>query len=550
MKSLTKNIRISLLLIVTMLSINSQNLFAGEPVTGLLLCCRGSDRGSFLVNGVWNTGHNYGDINQVRSIMQHIKDAGINIVSIDMTNASMWVRNFDIFKPMIDNIRKVCQEKNMEYFIMIGIVLPQSIRNESGMPSYLQTIDQVEFWNNIAQQIWNDYATDSYYRTYGFGDNRKILGLFYPGELIFGTSGTGGIMGGTTVARKTYLSKFYLGSNEYNQDFVDTPTDGWGYRNTQQSSNGNIRFVCPTNGLVPSSSKRINAQQWSDRIDWAKAAAHYSVYGSYDDSLDNIQWGINDTSKATTATDVYYPGNDAYYYYNVLKNKLTSPNCTASATQWDMNAISEFGNDPSPSISNVAATGGILSYNVNGTDPFIFSKDNLNICASNNPRITIRIKNGTALGNLRMYFTTYSDAVYSEEKSVAIDISTNDANFKVYTLNMSTNVNWKETLKRLRLDAPNGSANGKVEIDYISINNNTLGIDDVTLNEEIFKIHPNPSIDGIFNLSAPQSWEVHDLLGKKVKEGSGNEINLSETVNGIYVVKVRNSNKGYKIIKE
>ena len=91
----------------------------------------------------------------------------------------------------------------------------------------------------------------------------------------------------------------------------------------QQSSDGKIRFVCPTSGLVPSTATHISAQQWSDRIDWAAGAAHYSIYGSYDDNNDNIHWGITNTAN-NSAPEMRYPEDDPYYYYNVLKDKLSS----------------------------------------------------------------------------------------------------------------------------------------------------------------------------------------------------------------------------------
>jgi len=57
-------VRTFLLLIVVFLSVHTQNLQAGEPVTGLLICCRGTNMGPFLINGKWEPKHDYGDIEQ------------------------------------------------------------------------------------------------------------------------------------------------------------------------------------------------------------------------------------------------------------------------------------------------------------------------------------------------------------------------------------------------------------------------------------------------------------------------------------------------------
>ena len=52
------------------------------------------------------------------------------------------------------------------------------------------------------------------------------------------------------------------------------------------------------------------------------------------------------------------------------------------------------------------------------------------------------------------------------------------------------------------------------------------------------KIFPNPSNDGIFNLSQTASWKVTSILGKELKSGNGNQINISEYPKGIYLVKM------------
>ena len=309
-----KIVKILHLVIAITLGINCDYIQAGEPVTGLLICCK-NDYNKYLVNGQWLTEPDYRDINVVRGILQNIKDAGINIVVIDMTNPSMWTYLSDKFLPMCENIRTVTKEKGMEYFVMIGAVVSDGVRNEKGMPDYIKTVGSLEFWNNQAKYIWENWATDSHYRTYGFGDNRKIINMFYPGDWV------DKLWNETADEHKTYLSKFYRGTHEYNQDFKDTPTDGWGYRDKQQSSDGKIRFAAPTKGLHPGSSSYINEAEWKARVDWVAGAAHYSVYGSYDDDCDNINWGICNTS-AQPETRKRYVNDDPYVYYNVVKDKL------------------------------------------------------------------------------------------------------------------------------------------------------------------------------------------------------------------------------------
>ena len=62
-------------------------------------------------------------------------------------------------------------------------------------------------------------------------------------------------------------------------------------------------------------------------------------------------------------------------------------------------------------------------------------------------------------------------------------------------------------------------------------------IDDSEYNDMLL-IYPNPSIDGIFNLSQSGNWKVTSLTGKELKSGHGNQINLSEQPKGVYLIKL------------
>ena len=64
-------------------------------------------------------------------------------------------------------------------------------------------------------------------------------------------------------------------------------------------------------------------------------------------------------------------------------------------------------------------------------------------------------------------------------------------------------------------------------------------IDDSEYNDMLL-IYPNPSIDGIFNLSQSGNWKVTSLTGKELKSGNGNQIDLSENPKGVYLIKMNN----------
>ncbi len=53
-----------------------------------------------------------------------------------------------------------------------------------------------------------------------------------------------------------------------------------------------------------------------------------------------------------------------------------------------------------------------------------------------------------------------------------------------------------------------------------------------------FRIYPNPSKDGVFNLSESDVWKVTSLTGKELKSGNGNLIDLSNYPKGIYFIMI------------
>ena len=122
---------------------------------------------------------------------------------------------------------------------------------------------------------------------------------------------------------KTYLSKFYIGTTQVNDPILSAKTDGWGYRNYSQSVDGKVRFASPDGGVAPGTWFHISKAEWEKRVAWAKQAEQYSIYGSYDDTCDAINWGIADT-KNTDVQHNRYPNDEPYVYYDVLKKDLTN----------------------------------------------------------------------------------------------------------------------------------------------------------------------------------------------------------------------------------
>lgn len=305
---MNKNILKTTLLFLLISTFYAPKLQAGEPVCHILICCRSQNEGiKFLVNGEWNSAHDYGNIEQVRDILQKVKDTGIKIVIVDMTNASQWTRLWEDFEPMVNNIQQVCTEKEMQFFLFIGASLSEDMRKETGIRQ-----GAFEFWNDMAKKIWETWAQKPSYRKYGFGDNRPILIVFQPADIYWENYDA------APINQTNFLAKFRIGTTQVNDQILSGKSDGWGYRNYSQSVDGKVRFVAPNGGVPPTDWKRISGETWHKRVEWANKAEEYSIYGSYDDVCDAIHWGIADTKNCKVEYKKY-PGDDSYLYYNIVK---------------------------------------------------------------------------------------------------------------------------------------------------------------------------------------------------------------------------------------
>lgn len=274
------------------------------PVSHIMPCCRWNNTGTtFLVNNTWNSYHEYNDISQCRSILKTISEAGIRVVCVDYTNQAQWDSQWetDNFKGRLENIAQVCGEIGMEWFLFIG-----NLSNPN-----------IGYWNGIAEKIWNSYARLSHYH---YKDGKPMLLIFMPGTQY------NSAIRNASSSDKTYLKngdKFTIGTCQVNSAITPQSTDGWGYRNYSQSSDGAVRFVCPNSGVAPDTWARIDADTWVSRIDWGMQATRYIVIGSYDDTCDAIFWGIANVKASTTD---YHKNadtiDDPYIYYSIVQETL------------------------------------------------------------------------------------------------------------------------------------------------------------------------------------------------------------------------------------
>jgi hypothetical protein len=108
---------------------------------------------------------------------------------------------------------------------------------------------------------------------------------------------------------------------------------------------------------------------------------------------------------------------------------------------------------------------GLLSTRSTGSDPYMGSPDALSIDAATLSLIELRMKvSAGTLGEL--FFITDSDEVYDGNKSLLFSVIA-DGQFHTYTLDMSVVSQWQGTIRQLRLDPTDTSA--EIEIDYVRV---------------------------------------------------------------------------------
>ncbi len=132
---------------------------------------------------------------------------------------------------------------------------------------------------------------------------------------------------------------------------------------------------------------------------------------------------------------------------------------------------------------------------IGGANPFSF--------------VVTQLVNKTIRASSFSTFTISYRPTFVGPKSAVVSIVNNDADENPYTFNI--------TAKTTTVTA----------------------LEEVESNEsQRVSIYPNPSDNGIFYLSQNLEWKITSVLGKELKSGNSNEINLSGQPKGVYLVKI------------
>ena len=106
----------------------------------------------------------------------------------------------------------------------------------------------------------------------------------------------------------------------------------------------------------------------------------------------------------------------------------------------------------------------------NSSDAHLLSADHLGIELAGKQAITIRFQNHTPAMEMRLKFTTETDPVWDDAKSLVFTVVANDNDCRTYSLDLSAVSAWKGRLRQLRLDLATGKPlTGTCRLDYLWI---------------------------------------------------------------------------------
>ena len=141
---------------------------------------------------------------------------------------------------------------------------------------------------------------------------------------------------------------------------------------------------------------------------------------------------------------------------------------TYEVPQWEFETAGDAeGWVPENHITDLTASGGVLSMQTSGDDPFMATQP-LEFPADEYGQINITMKVSPSEATYgRVFFVTDTDKYQDDEKAMSFDVIA-DGEFHTYTLLMSSLPGWQGLIQQLRFD-PIATAGQTIEIDSITI---------------------------------------------------------------------------------
>jgi endonuclease I/chitodextrinase len=325
----------------------------------------------------------------------------------------------------------------------------------------------------------------------------------------------------------------------------------------------------PTDTQAPSTPLNLvanNPTETTVDLNWTASTDDTGV-NTYDVYVDGTYY-TNTSSDATTFTVTGLSAETSYTFTILAKDAAgNQSNLSATATETTLAGTPADNNCPSEDFENIPANQGSYATRVwTGNDGITDgwtatdarTDQQLNsraICIRNgsltspalpggigNLTVTTQLTFGGSAGNFDVLVngTSVGTIPYTSDNTVATTTSINNINI----------------VDNITVELINQSSSNRVRIDDLSWTCFTLSTTD--FNKQEIKIYPNPIKSSLLTIEVNEnsSFEIYDILGKKILKGNvtskNNKVSLSSLSKGVYILRLQNKNGSItkKLIKE
>jgi arylsulfatase A-like enzyme len=194
-----------------------------------------------------------------------------------------------------------------------------------------------------------------------------------------------------------------------------------------------------------------------------------------------------------------------------------------SCLRWIFNVDGDAEGWAAAGASSASVTGGDCVIAAAGADPQMVSPDNLGLNLTGIKKVFVKAKNGSAATGATVFFQTLENPSFAGN-AVGFSAVASDSAYTLYEVDMSVHTNWNGTLKRLRIDLPDGAAAGdEIRFDRIAIGESgnrpnvivmmadDLGWRDVTVNGSDYYHTPNVERLAAAGMNFPNAHSANPL---------------------------------------
>lgn len=297
-------------------------------------------------------------------------------------------------------------------------------------------IDQVGAAQSVSyKQVSDEFDTNG--NTEGWVAENNITGL----------SAVGGYLQGTLSGADPFITKYSIAEHAATKNKVIIRM-----KNATNATKGKLYWTTNVQG-TRSESKSLAFNVVPNDTQYREYVVDLSGTSTWSDTITQLRLDPSDNSSGTGSFSIDYI-------------RLAS----AAYPHWDFQTDNDLQGWNTINGMTVAVTGGVMQQTITGTDPFIYTPNNLGLAASDHQVIRIKMRNNTSATKAKIYWTRTGDAGANELRHKQFTVVPNDTEERVYTIRFDEEPLWSGTIHNIRFDlADNGPGSGTITVDYVSL---------------------------------------------------------------------------------